>query len=137
MKIITDDEALKLAYDFEGFADTLGVYKRLPALSDAEWTRLNEAEGHLRDQAAILTTWAVGKTIGDASADLDRIRSAIRDAQSATEHIVKIAARVERVANVLDVVGSLMGLAGAITSGNVPAIANAVEQVSRRTAALA
>lgn len=133
MRTITDDEALRLAYDFEGVADTVGAYKRLAAISDRDWDRLNEAEGHLRDQAAILTTWAVGQTIDDATTDLMQIRTAIKDAREATQKIVAIAADVTKVAGVLASVGSLIGLAGAITSGNVPAIGQALVAVGKST----
>jgi hypothetical protein len=136
MKTLTDDDALQLSYDLEGLADALGALKREPELSDADWATLNEAEGHLRDQAAILTTWAVGQTIDDATADLDRIRGAIQDAQRATREIAQIAADVSKVAGVIDLVGSVIGLAGAITSGNISAIADAVAQVGRLAAAL-
>jgi hypothetical protein len=136
MTKLTDDDALKLSYDLEGLADSLGALKRQPQLTDDDWARLNEAEGHLRDQAAILTTWAVGKTIDDATADLDRIRGAIQDAQQATKAIAQIAADVTKVAGVIDLAGAVIGLAGAITSGNVSAIANSVVQVGRRAAAL-
>lgn len=136
MSTLSDADALALSYEFENFADTLGAFKKVPGISDADWSQLDEAEGHLRAQASILTTWAVGKTIDDAAASLSAIQAAITKANAVADKIATVAKNIGKVAGVLSMVGSLIALGGAITSGNLPAIASSVANLGTQAAAL-
>ena len=136
MSTLSADDALSLSYAFENVADTLGTYKKVPGISDAAWDQLDDAEGHIRAQAAILTTWAVGKTIDDATASLAAIQTAVKNANAAVDQIARIAKDVGKAAGVFSIVGTLIALAGSITSGNLPGIASNVVSLGTQAAAL-
>ncbi|MFA5924576.1 MAG: hypothetical protein WC856_25360 [Methylococcaceae bacterium] len=121
---VSADQARDLARSFREVSVQLGDYrfknwnfltpKQRQELEDSEWTLLNYSSD--------LITLAVGITLDDAKASLDRIQEATTQAKEAIETI-------KNIKKAIIIAGAVIKLGAAIVTKNPEMIGSAVEDI--------
>jgi len=131
MEPLSADEAFELGNLLRDTAVALGEWRvgHQGSLTRREWDELDEREIALLNSASAMYTAAIGLVLADSEPALARLQSSVKHAKTAI-------GRIAVFKQALDLASALILFAGAITSGNVAALAVAVVSLEDAAAAI-
>lgn len=123
---ISKTDAIGLARDYRNASVAIGDFrfKNWNQLTNQQRKQLEDREWDLLNSSGVLITDATGIALDEAKVTLKNLKKAVVDG-------TKVLANIKTAKDALRLVGALLGLSGAIASGNSGAIAETVIEVAK------
>jgi hypothetical protein len=137
MNSLSDDDDISLSAALEGFANSLAYLKNLTGTDQETWATLDAEESDVRAAASALTVDAVTATLESAGQSLTDLQASVKQARTAVQKIADAASALQKIAQVIVIAGSLVRIAGSISSGNVAGIVTDIRNLPGQVSGLA